>query len=71
MEPYKSKFPPQNEIFKSIFIENRNYRDNMYKECNAKSRIEKCLFFNKISVEYKGQNTHRITRRGRIVEYVR
>ena len=54
METYTSKFPPQNEIFKSIFIENHNYRGDMYKECNPKSRVEKCSFFNEISVEYRG-----------------
>ena len=46
METDTSKFPLQNEIFKSAFRENRNYRGDMYKECNAKSGIEKCSFFN-------------------------
>ena len=36
----------------------------MFKEQNAKYRIEKSSFFNDMTVEYKKKKLHRITQKG-------
>ena len=57
MKTYSSEFPPQNEIFKSNFIEIRNYRGDMNIVCSAKREL-KNVHFSMRSVEYKVTELH-------------
>ena len=68
MEICSFEFPPQNEIFNFYRKSQLLVKSDMFKEYNAKNRIEKFSFFNEIFVEYEVVNTHRIMRRERKVE---
>ena len=72
METYSSEFPPQNELFKFIFAENYNFKQQA---TSLKSRMQKIElknihFLMRYRKNIKRQNSHRITWRRKKIKSV-